>query len=218
VTEEIHLNNGLTKAGIDVIETDLGEYIQQLAGEAPYHIVAPSLHKSKEEVAKLFHDKLDAAPDLLPNELTQFARGVLREAFQSAEVGITGANFLLADIGGVVLTENEGNGCLSTGFPKVHIVVTGIEKILPSVRDLSLFLPLLATHGSGQQVTVYNTVFTGAKRATELDGPTEMYVVLVDNGRTTLLADPVARQSLYCIRCGACLNVCPVYKNVGGHA
>lgn len=218
VTEEIHLNDGLTKSGIEVIETDLGEYIQQLAGEAPYHIVAPSLHKSKQEVADLFHEKVGAGPDLPPEELTRFARRILRETFRSAEVGITGVNFLLADIGGVVLTENEGNGRLSTGFPKTHIAVAGIEKILPSVRDLSLFLPLLATHGSGQKITVYNSIFTGPKKAGEVDGPDEMYVVLVDNGRTDMLEDPVARQSLYCIRCGACLNVCPVYKNIGGHA
>lgn len=218
VTEEIHLNEGLSKAGIEVIETDLGEYIQQLAGEAPYHIVAPSLHKSRGEVADLFHDKLGADVGLMPEELTRFARGVLRDVFRTAEVGITGANFLLADVGGVVLTENEGNGRLSTGFPKTHIAVAGIEKILPSVDDLGLFLPLLATHGSGQHITVYNSIFTGPKAATEADGPEEMYVVLVDNGRTQLLADPVARESLHCIRCGACLNVCPVYKNIGGHA
>lgn len=217
VTEEIELNDALADAGIDVIETDLGEYIQQLSGEAPYHIVAPSIHKSKEEVAELFVDKLNAAPGLRPDQLTRVARKVLRKKFGEAEVGITGVNFLLADIGGMVLTENEGNGRLTTGFPKVHIAVTGIEKILPSVHQLGLFLPLLATHGSGQHLTVYNSVMTGPRKAGEIDGPEEMYVILLDNGRTKLLADSTARESLYCIRCGACLNTCPVYKNVGGH-
>lgn len=217
VTEEIHLNTFLSAKGIEVVETDLGEYIQQLAGEPPYHLVAPSMHKSKEEVAELFHEKLGVAPGLSPTELTQVAREVLREKYVKADIGITGVNFLLADIGGVALTENEGNGRLSTSFPKVHIAITGIEKILPSVKDLQLFWPLLATHGSGQQVTVYNSVFTGPKKKEEKDGPEKMYVILLDNGRTRLLADPKTRESLYCIRCGACLNVCPVFRNIGGH-
>lgn len=217
VTEEIHLNTFLTARGIEVVETDLGEFIQQLAGEPPYHLVAPSMHKSKEEVATLFHEKLGAPPMLGPEELTQFARVVLREKYRAAEVGITGVNFLLADIGGVALTENEGNGRLSTGFPNIHIAITGIEKILPSVEDLSLFWPLLATHGSGQQITVYNSIFTGPKKAEEKDGPEKMYVILLDNGRSDMLADPKTRESLYCIRCGACLNVCPVFRNIGGH-
>ncbi len=217
VSEEIHLNAFLAQNGIEVVETDLGEYIQQLAGEPPYHIVAPSMHKSKEEVAALFHDKIGAAPHLPPEELTLIARKTLRPRYREAEIGLTGANFLLADIGGVAITENEGNARLCTSFPKTHIVVTGIEKVLPSFDDLHLFWPLLATHGSGQQVTVYNSVFTGPGKQEETDGPEEMYVILLDNGRTSLLADPVARESLYCIRCGACLNVCPVYKNIGGH-
>ncbi len=217
VTEEIHLNPFLAARNIEIVETDLGEYIQQLAGEPPYHIVAPSMHKSKEEVALLFHEKLGVAPDLSPGELTLAARDLLREKFLEAEVGITGANFILADIGGIAITENEGNARLTTTFPKTHIVVTGIEKILPSVKDLDLFWPLLATHGSGQKVAVYNSVFTGPRKEGEADGPEEMYVILLDNGRTDLLADPIARESLHCIRCGACLNVCPVYKNIGGH-
>ncbi len=217
VSEEIRLNQALKDGGVEVVETDLGEYIQQLADEAPYHIVAPSLHKSKEEVAQLFVDKLGTEPELRPDQLTQVARKVLRKKFREAEVGITGVNFLLADIGGMVLTENEGNGRLTTGFPKVHIALTGIEKILPSVHQLSLFLPLLATHASGQHITVYNAILTGPRKADEADGPEEMYIILLDNGRTNILADPTARESLYCIRCGACLNVCPVYKNIGGH-
>ena len=217
VTEEIHLNPFLSGHGIDVVETDLGEYIQQLDGEPPYHIVAPSMHKSKEDVAKLFHEKLGAPPGLAPEELTMFARKTLRQKYVEAEIGITGVNFLLADIGGVAVTENEGNARLSTSFPKTHIAITGIEKILPSIHDLALFWPLLATHGSGQELTVYNTIFMGAAKQSEVDGPEEMYVILLDNGRTNILADVVARESLFCIRCGACLNVCPVYKNIGGH-
>lgn len=217
VTEEIHLNPFLAARGIEVIETDLGEYIQQLAGEPPYHIVAPSMHKSKEEVALLFHEKLGLPPALSPEQLTMAARVKLRAKFREAEVGITGANFILADIGGIAITENEGNARLTTSFPNTHIVVTGIEKVLPSVKDLDLFWPLLATHGSGQKVAVYNSVFTGPRKEGEVDGPEEMYVILLDNGRSDILADPIARESLHCIRCGACLNVCPVYKNIGGH-
>lgn len=218
VTEEIQLNTFLTDQGVDVVETDLGEYIQQLSGEPPYHIIAPSIHKSKEDVAKLFHEKLHVPDGLSPKELARVAREKLRVKFKQAEVGITGANFLIADIGGVAITENEGNARLATALPGTHIVITGIEKVLPSLHDLHLFWPLLATHGTGQKLTVYNSVFTGPRKGNEVDGPTEMYVILLDNGRTELLADPKAREALYCIRCGACLNGCPVYKNIGGHA
>lgn len=218
VTEEIHLNQFLAKNHIEVLETDLGEYIQQLDGEAPYHIVSPSLHKSKEDVAKLFHEKLDVLPGLSPEELTLVARSKLRKKYGTAQIGITGINFILSDIGGIAVTENEGNAWLSASAPKIHIAITGIEKVLPSVDDLPLFWPLLATHGSGQRTTVYNSIYTGPKKQEEVDGPEEMYVILLDNRRSHLLADPAARESLYCIRCGACLNVCPVYKNIGGHA
>lgn len=218
VTEEIHLNAFLEKNGIESVETDLGEYIQQLDGEPPYHIVTPAMHKSKEDVAKLFHEKLGTEPNLTPTELTQVARRNLREKYLTAEVGITGGNFLLADVGGVCVTENEGNGRLSTAFPKTHIAIVGIEKVLPSINDLSLFWPLLATYGTGQQLTVYNTIFTGARQPGETDGPEEMYVILLDNGRTNMLARPEVREGMYCIRCGSCLNACPVYKNIGGHA
>jgi L-lactate dehydrogenase complex protein LldF len=218
VTEEIHLNKFLEKQGIDSIETDLGEYIQQLDGEAPYHIVTPAMHKNKEDVARLFADKLGTPPNLTPTELTLVAREKLREKYVQAEVGVTGANFLVADIGGIAVTENEGNARLSCSFPKTHIVVVGIEKVIPSLTDLSLFWPLLATYGTGQKVTVYNTVITGPKQVGETDGPEDMYVILLDNGRTNLLSNPKTREALYCIRCGACLNACPVYKNIGGHA
>jgi len=217
VTEEIHLNKFLEKIGIESVETDLGEYIQQLDGEAPYHIVTPAMHKSKEDVAKLFAEKLGTDPKLTPEELTLVARQVLREKYTKAEVGITGANFIIADIGAVAVTENEGNARLSCAWPKTHIVVTSIEKVIPSINDLALFWPLLATYGTGQRVTVYSTIITGPKQENESDGPEDMYVILLDNGRTNILANEKQRESLYCIRCGACLNACPVYKNIGGH-
>jgi L-lactate dehydrogenase complex protein LldF len=218
VTEEIHLNANLEKHGIESIETDLGEYIQQLDGEAPYHIVTPAMHKSKEDVAKLFHEKLGTPVDFTPEQLTLKAREILREKYVEAEVGVTGANFIISDIGAVAVTENEGNGRLSCAFPKTHIVVVGIEKVIPSLTDLALFWPLLSTFGTGQKITVYNSIIAGPKQSTEVDGPEEMYVILLDNGRTNILKNPVQRESLYCIRCGACLNACPVYKNIGGHA
>jgi len=217
VTEEIHLNDALEKNGIEVVETDLGEFIQQLDGEPPYHIVTPAMHKSKEDVAKLFHEKLKTPPDLTPQELTAVARHLLRNKYVQAEVGITGANFLVADTGSVAITENEGNARLSTAFPRIHIVVAGLEKVIPSINDLGLFWPLLSTHGTGQHLTVYNSLLSGPRRTNETDGPDEMYVILLDNGRTQVLEDTEQRQSLYCIRCGACLNACPVYKNIGGH-
>ena len=218
VTEEIHLNVALEKNGIESIETDLGEYIQQLDGEAPYHIVTPAMHKSKEDVAKLFNQKLGTPITLTPEELTQVAREILREKYVQAEVGVTGANFIISDIGAIAVTENEGNARLSCAFPKTHIVIVGIEKIIPSLTDLGLFWPLLSAYGTGQQLTVYNTIVTGPKQENETDGPEEMYVILLDNGRTNILQNPKQRESLYCIRCGACLNACPVYKNIGGHS
>ena len=218
VTEEIHLNSFLKKEGIESVETDLGEYIQQLDNEPPYHIVTPAMHKSKEDVAKLFFEKLGTDPKLTPEQLTLVARQTLRKKYVQAEIGITGANFIIADIGAIAITENEGNARLSCGWPKTHIAIVGIEKIIPSLTDLSLFLPLLATYGTGQRVTVYNTIITGPRQENETDGPEEMYVILLDNGRTNILANEVQRESLYCIRCGACLNACPVYKNIGGHA
>ena len=217
VTEEIHLNKFLESDGIESVETDLGEYIQQLDGEPPYHIVTPAMHKSKEDIAKLFANKLGVPGGLSPEELTQIARKILREKYVQAEVGVTGANFIIADIGGIAVTENEGNARLSCAFPKTHIVIVGIEKVIPTMNDLGLFWPLLSTFGTGQKVTVYNTIVTGPRQANETDGPEEMYVILLDNGRTNLLANAKVREALYCIRCGACLNACPIYKNIGGH-
>jgi L-lactate dehydrogenase complex protein LldF len=217
VTEEIHLNDFLADHGIESVETDLGEYIQQLDGEPPYHIVTPAMHKSKEDVARLFHEKLGTDPHLSPTQITKIARKNLREKYRTASVGITGGNFLIADTGSVCVSENEGNGRLSTAFPSTHIAIVGIEKMLPSLADLHYFWPLLATFGTGQQLTVYNTIFNGPRKQNETDGPEEMYVILLDNGRSNLLK-PTIRESMYCIRCGSCLNACPVYKNIGGHA
>lgn len=217
VTEEIHLNDFLEKKGIESIETDLGEYIQQLDGEPPYHIVTPAMHKSKEDVARLFAEKLGTSPTLTPEQLTAVAREKLREKYEQAEIGVTGANFIIADTGSIAVTENEGNARLCSALPKTHIVIVGIEKIIPSMTDLGLFWPLLATYGTGQKITVYNTIISGPRQPNESDGPEEMYVILLDNGRTKILAHEVQRESLYCIRCGACLNACPVYKNIGGH-
>ena len=218
VTEEIHLNKFLEKNNIESVETDLGEYIQQLAGEPPYHIVTPAMHKSKEDVAKLFYEKLNAKPGLTPEQLTLVAREKLRDKYVQAEIGVTGANFIIADAGAIAVTENEGNARLSCAWPKTHIVIVGIEKVIPSITDLALFWPLLSTYGTGQKITVYNSIISGPRQPWETDGPEDMYVILLDNGRTNILANPKTRESLYCIRCGACLNACPIYKNIGGHA
>ena len=217
ISEEIELNENLEKSGFEPVETDLGEFIVQVAGEKPYHILTPAMHKSKEDVAELFNKKFDTPPNSTPQELTLFVRKILREKFTSAQVGVTGANFLIADIGGVALTENEGNGFMSVAFPKIHIVITGIEKILPSINDLPLFLPLLSALGTGQQVTVYNSLLTGPKKADEKNGPDKMFVVLLDNHRTEIAKEKDHFKALKCIRCGACLNACPIYKNVGGY-
>lgn len=216
-TEEIELNEFLEKKGIEPIESDLGEYIIQLLNQKPYHFVTPAMHLSLEEIAELFNKKFDTPIDATAEELTMKARELLREKYTSADIGITGANFLVADTGSIAITENEGNARLSTTFPKVHIALVGIEKIIPSINDLDLFWPLLASHGTGQNLTVYNTLLSGPKKQEESDGPQEMYVVLLNNGRTNVLEKKEQRQGLYCIRCGACLNVCPIYQNIGGH-
>ncbi len=216
-TEEIELNEALEKNEIENIETDLGEYIVQIAGEKPYHIVTPAMHKSKEDVAKLFNEKFNTPKESTPEELTTFVRHKLREKFVQADVGITGCNFLIADIGAVCLTENEGNGFMSVSFPKIHIAVAGIEKIIPTLTDLNLFWPLLASHGTGQNITVYNSIISGPKQEGETDGPEKMYLILLENNRTEILQHEKQRIALGCIRCGACLNACPVYKNIGGH-
>ena len=217
-TEEIHVNEALTAEGIESIETDLGEFIVQLRGEHPYHIVTPAMHLSKEDVAKTFNEKFNMPLTSTPKEITAFVRERLRDKYQKADVGISGANFLIADTGSVAVTENEGNALMSISFPRIQIAIAGIEKLIPSLTDLDLFWPLLATHGTGQNITVYNSISSGPRQEGEIDGPDEMYVILLDNGRTNLLASPDQRQALSCIRCGACLNACPIYKGVGGHS
>jgi len=218
VSEEVHFNEGLEKAGIESIETDLGEYIVQLRKEPPYHIVTPAMHLSKEDVSKTFHEKKGTPIDWTPEQITTFVRHELRTRYSKAEVGVSGGNFMIADVGAIAVTENEGNGLMSAAFPKVQIAIIGIEKVIPSMADLDLFWPLLSTYGTGQGLTVYNTIYTGPKQQKEVDGPDEMIVILLDNGRTTLLAETEQRRALSCIRCGACLNACPVYQTVGGHS
>jgi L-lactate dehydrogenase complex protein LldF len=217
-TEEIDLNDRLEEKNITVVESDLGELIVQLAGEKPYHIVTPAMHKTKEEISELFQKTLNAPPTTNAEELTMVARAHLRQTYITADIGITGANFLIAEEGAVVMTENEGNGRLSMSCPPVHIVIAGIEKIIPELEHLSLFLPLLATAGTGQQITCYNSIIRGPKREYEMDGPQEMYVILLDNGRSSLYQEQDFRESLRCIRCGLCLNSCPIYRTIGGHS
>ena len=216
-TEEVDVNARMEEMGIESVETDLGEFIVQVAGEKPYHIVTPAMHKSKRDIATLFHDQFDLSEDSSPEQMTSFVRQRLRNKFETAAAGLTGSNFLLAEEGGIAITENEGNGMLTFSFPKVHIVLAGIEKILPSYKDLDLMWPLLAAHGTGQKVTVYNSVVFGPSKKAEGDGPERMVVILLDNGRSHLYNLPEQSESLSCIRCGACLNACPIYKNVGGY-
>jgi len=216
-TEELELNDFIIGKGIESVETDLGEFIVQVAGEKPYHIVTPAMHKSKKDVNELFARLYGMDENSSAEEMTDFVRQLLRKKFTSAEVGITGANFLIADVGGIATTENEGNGIMSAGFPKTHIVVAGIEKIIPKMTDLATFWPVLSSHGTGQAVTVYNSIFTGPKRSNEDYGPEEMHVILLDNGRSQLLNEEIQSDILACIRCGACLNACPVYQNIGGY-
>jgi L-lactate dehydrogenase complex protein LldF len=217
-TEEVDLNERLEHHGLESVETDLGEYILQLAHEKPYHIVAPALHKTRYDVADIFTKELHVARETVPEKQTLIARGVLREKFLKADIGISGANFLIADSGAVAIIENEGNARLTTSAPKIHIAVAGIEKVIPRARDLAVFLKLLARSATGQLLSVYTSFLAGPRRPGEVDGPEEFYVVLLDNGRTKLLPDRSKRQSLYCIRCGACLNTCPVYRKIGGHS
>lgn len=218
VTEEIQLAPVLEEVGIKVWETDLGEYIVQLRNEPPYHIVTPAMHLNRYQIRDLFRDKLgEDIADADPQKLVALARRKLREAFFAAEMGISGANFLVADSGAVAITTNEGNGRLSTSLPRIHVAVTGIEKVIPRLEDLATFWPVLATSGTGQPITTYSTLVGGPRREGEADGPEEFHVVLVDNGRSSLLAHAEEREVLHCIRCGACLNICPVYRNIGGH-
>ena len=216
-TEEMHLNEALEAIGVTPVETDLGEYIIQLAHERPSHIIAPAIHKTKGQIADLFTKELKRAVAADPEALTKLARGALREKFLQADLGITGANFAVADTGTVVLVTNEGNGRMVTSLPRVHVAVMGVEKVVPSMTDLMVFLAILAKSATGQKLSVYTTLVRGPRRAGELEGPEEFHLVLLDNGRIDALAGPL-REALYCLRCGACLNVCPVYRQIGGHA
>lgn len=217
-SEEIHLNDALEKAGYGVVESDLGEFIQQLRGEAPYHFVFPCMHVKREAISELFTQHLGTAPTDSPEELTMIARRHLRQLYVDADIGITGANFLVAETGQISITENEGNARLTAALPRIHIALSGIEKVVNQLDDLSVLLPMLATAGAGQPMTCYNTLYSGPRKKGECDGPEQFHLVLLDNARTRLLADPEQRDALHCIRCGACLNVCPIFKNIGGLA
>ena len=218
VSEELGLNHVLEEQGIDVFETDLGEYIIQLAEETPSHLVAPALHKTRGQVAQLFAEQLGVPYSEDIEEMARIARVALRQKFLEADMGISGANFLVAETGSLVIITNEGNGRLCTSAPRIHVGLAGMEKVIPSLQDLAVFLRLLPRSATGQRITSYLSMVTGPKRADDEDGPEEFHLVIVDNGRSRLLRDPALRESLYCIRCGACLNVCPIYQRVGGHA
>lgn len=216
-SEEIHLNAALEAAGVQVVETDFGEFIIQVAGHRPSHLVAPAVHLRTPEVAEIL--SRDAGEPLPPvaEDLAAYARRRLRTHFATADAGISGANFAVAETGTIVLVSNEGNARLTTTLPRLHIAVLGIEKIIPRFADLPVFLKVLARGATGQKLSIYTSLLTGPRQPGELDGPEELHVVLLDNGRTRILGGPL-RESLFCIRCGACLNACPIYRNVGGHA
>jgi L-lactate dehydrogenase complex protein LldF len=216
--EEIDLNEALEHAGCTVFESDLGEYIVQLRHEKPYHLVFPAMHLTRGDISLLFEKELGSAPTDSPEELTMIARSVMRKNYCEADLGISGANFGIAETGMISITENEGNARLGTSLPRIHVAIMGIEKLLPRLEDLALFLPMLATAGAGQPLTCYNTLYGGPRQPGEVDGPEQFHLVLLDNRRTEVLSDPEQRDSLHCIRCGACLNVCPIFKNVGGHS
>lgn len=217
-TEEINLNEALSHNDIDVFETDLGEFIIQLAGIGPSHIIVPAVHLRKEEIAKLFKEKLGIDAPAEPVALAKIARKILREKFLSADIGISGANFLIAESGTIVLVTNEGNGRMCTTLPEVHIAVVGIDKIIPDWNALSILLQLLARSATGQKLSTYTSFISGPSKEKSENGPKELHLILLDNGRSRLLNDPIGREVLKCIRCGCCLNVCPVYQSIGGYA
>jgi len=216
-TEEIELNPHLEQLGFEVVETDLGEYIIQLAEESPSHIIAPAIHKTRRQIAELFHAKLQTPYTDEITEMTQLARRQLRQQFLRADVGITGVNFAIAETGSIVIVTNEGNGRLSSTLPKVHVALMGMEKLIPRLSDLAIMLKVLTNSATGQKISSYVTMMTGPRRAHDLDGPEALHVVIMDNGRSSILRS-ANREALYCLRCGACLNVCPIYQNIGGHA
>lgn len=218
VSEEIDLNAALELDGYRVIETDLGEFILQLEHEHPSHIVLPAVHKPKVEVERMFNKLYDSPMGASADDLAQTARNVIRQDFLDAEVGISGGNFLIADTGSIVIVENEGNARLTTSIPKCHIAIVGIEKLIPSIDDLPVFLNLLSRSATGQRSTVFVSTITGPRTESEPDGPDELHIILVDNNRSSILADEKLRPILRCIRCAACVNTCPVYQQIGGHA
>ncbi|MBM3940328.1 MAG: iron-sulfur cluster-binding protein [SAR202 cluster bacterium] len=218
VSEEMRLNPTLEAEGIVPVETDLGEYIIQLAKETPFHIIAPAMHKTRQDVSRLFQDWLRSAPTDDIKTLCAIARNALRQQFATADMGVSGANFVVAETGTVVLVTNEGNGRMTTSVPRVHVALAGMERVIPAIEDVALFLRLLPRSATGQRITSYNSFISGPRRASDEDGPEEFHLVLVDNGRLNLLKDERLREALKCIRCGACLNVCPVYQKTGGHA
>ena len=218
VSEEMGVNHVLEREGIEPVETDLGEYIIQLAGETPFHIIAPAMHKTRGDVSELFQQWLKTAPTQDIKRLCTYARDALREKFAQADMGISGANFVVAETGSVCLVTNEGNGRMTTSAPRIHVVLAGMEKIVPAIEDLALFLRLLPRSATGQRITSYNTFASGPRSPSDEDGPEEFHLIIVDNGRLNLLRDETLREALRCIRCGACLNHCPVYRKVGGHA
>lgn len=217
VTEEIALNAALEKAGIEVFETDLGEFIAQQGGDHPSHIIVPVMHLTRQEVGQIFAEKLGVPYTDTITELNAIARETLRAVYLTADLGITGCNFAVAESGSLCLVTNEGNGRMVTSLPRVHVALMGMERIVPTMADLSVMLQLLSRSATGQKLTVYTSLVSGPRRPGEPHGPEEMHVVIVDNGRSRALAGDLA-EILYCIRCGACLNACPVYRTIGGHA
>jgi len=216
VSEELHLNHALAAAGIEPVETDLGEYLIQLAGKTPIHIIAPAFHMGLDEIVDLFEKEAGHALPHDPPQLTRWARGQLRGKFLQADVGISGGNFVVAETGTLCLVSNEGNARLCTSLPRVHIALVGMEKLVPTLADLGVMISLLARHATAQKISVYTTLISGPRRGGEVDGPAEFHVVFIDNGRSNALGGEF-EEALYCIRCGACLNACPVYRNVGGY-
>src|SRR3989475_9549153 len=216
-TEEIELNEALARAGVTPVETDLGEYIIQLAHEKPSHIIAPAIHKTKAQIADVFAKELRRQVAADPEVITRLARGALRDKFLQADMGISGANFAVASTGTVVLVTNEGNGRMVTSLPRVHVALMGVEKVIPSMTDLMVFLQILARSATGQKLSSYTTLARGPRQPGEVEGPEELHLILMDNGRSAQIAGTL-REALYCLRCGACLNVCPVYRQIGGHA